>query len=273
MNMKNKDYKQSKRYKQITERVEQNIKLIYENQEIDKFIKNIDENLDVSYFYETVFNGVNPFDFNHYLYYDEKSEEKEATIEPAQNMDSVIERMLDHNLGNELMGYPEEFPKIRKILKNINSFDENSEIMKICTQTKVSPRIFRDVIKAKLVGVSLNDLLDNKDWIIENYYLPKPLIKNGELTIKINELTTINDLKMVWSKIEEKQIKIGAGYKSQVRKYSNIDRDRRACELKNEGKKWKDIIKMLQKEGYKCTDPYSDASQMKRVRKKRKLEI
>lgn len=273
MHMKTKDYKQSKRYQQISERVEQNIKLIYENQEIDKFISKLREDLELPYFYEDVFKKNNPFELNYAGCYDENGKTIEVEIGPMNNMDSVIEYMLNDNLQNEFMGWPEEYPKIRKIFKNINSFDETSEIMKICKKTKVSPRIFREVIKAKLIGVNQKDLLNNKDWIIENSYIPKPLIRNGEITIKINELTTIADFKMIWPKIEVMQANAGKEFKTQTRKYSNIERDKRACELKNAGKKWGDIIKILKAEGYKCTDSYSDAGQMKRTRKKRNLEI
>lgn len=273
MHMKTKDYKQSKRYQQISERVEQNVRLIYENQEIDKFINKLKEDLELPYFYEDVFKTMNPFKLNYVGGYDENGKTIETEVGPMNNMDSVINFMLSHNLTNEFMGHPEEYPAIRKIFKAINSFNENSEIMQICKQTEVSPRIFRDVIKAKLIGVNLNDLLDNKDWIIENYYLPKPLIKDGELTIKINELTTIDDIKMVWSKIEKKQIKIGEGYKSQVRKYSNMERDQRASELKESGKTWPQVIEILKSEGYKCPTGYDWAGHMRRTRKKRSLEI
>lgn len=274
MNMKNKDYKQSKRYKLISERVEQNIRLICENQEIDKFInKQRNRYPGLVDLFNDIFGSMDPFLPNYIQFETEEGKTEEAKIEPMKNMDEIISYMLSYKYRDEYLGQSDEYPEESKFLQEINSFSKDSEIIKICDKLKVSPALWREVIKAKLIGIEEKNLLSFIDYISENYYAPKIKIKNDGLYIKINEATTIEDIKMIWPEIKEQQDTMGKNYKTQIRKYSNIERDKRACELKNEGKKWKDIIKILQKEGYKCTDSYSDASQMKRVRKKRKLEI
>jgi len=272
--MKSKNYKKSPRYQQISERVEQNIKLIYENKEIDKFIsKERKKYPGLDNLYNDVFGSMNPFLPNYIQFEIEEGGDNEAKIGPMENMDEIISYMLSYKYRDEYLGWPDNYPEESKFLKEINSFSKSSEIIKICEKLKISPALWREIIKAKLIGISEENLLSFKDFISENYYLPQIKIKDDGLYIKINEATTIEDVKIIWPKIKELQAKIGENYKTQIRKYSNIKRDERACELKGEGKKWKEIVRILQKEGYKCTDSYSDAGQMKRSRKKRNLEI
>lgn len=274
MHMKTKDYKQSPRYRQITERVEQNIKLIYENQEIDKYInkqrKRYPGLVDL---YKNVFGSMDPFLPNYIQFETAEGVSTEAKIGPMKNMDEVISYMLSYKYNDEYLGQPDEYPEESKFLEGINSYSKDSEIIKICEKLKISPVLWREIIKAKLIGVDEKNLLSFIDFISDNYYTPQIKIKNDGLYIKVNEATTIEDIKMIWPEIKERQIKIGKKYNTQIRKYTNYERDKLVYKLTKEGKTYKQISDTLKERGYKC--PLGDwwVSKAKEARKNKKLAI
>lgn len=274
MYMKTKDYKQSKRYQQISERVEQNVRLIYENQAIDKFInKQRNRYPGLVDLFNNVFGSMDPFLPNYIQFETEEGKTEEAKIGPMKSMDEIISYMLSYKYRDEYLGQSDEYPEESKFLEEINSFSKDSGIIKICDKLKISPALWREVIKAKLIGVDEKNLLGFIDYILDNYYAPKIKIKNDGLYIKINEATTIEDIKMIWPEIKEQQIKIGEGYKTQIRKYTNYERDKLVYKLTKEGKTYAQIDTILKQSGYKCPEGNWWISKAKKTRKNKKLAI
>ena len=86
----------------------------------------------------------------------------------------------------------------------------------------------------------------------ENYF---PTV-DSSLRIQINELTSVNDVKHIWSEIEKKQRMFkGNNRLATKEKYANHDRDKFAYELrKNKKMAHNDIKKELEHKGFGSYD-------------------
>lgn len=109
----------------------------------------------------------------------------------------------------------------------------------------VNPEIWHSVLVAKLLTVPKKKVLECKESILKKDYLPSI---NDLLQIKINELTTEDDLKLIWKSVVKKKqnkYKKKHGYINAERKYSNQEINEIITDLHNKGLRHEDI----------CEDP------------------
>jgi len=108
----------------------------------------------------------------------------------------------------------------------------------------ISPEIWSNVLTVRLLTVPKEKVLECKVSILEKDYLPSI---NDFLQIQINELTTQDDLKLIWDKIEKKQNKYKKRHKyiNAERRYPHRKINKIIMDLHNQGLKHEDI----------CEDP------------------
>ena len=125
-------------------------------------------------------------------------------------------------------------------------------------------RIFH--IPKKIIDKSINNIIDD-------YYLPKAVIINDDLYIKINELTTIEDVKLVWKnniKSVKKRYEEINKYINEKRECKNIEDGEKIDKLFKNGLKSKEIMKLLNNEiERKSVLGYTDILDKKRIYKKK----
>ena len=125
-------------------------------------------------------------------------------------------------------------------------------------------RIFH--IPKKIIDISINNIIDD-------YYLPKAVIINDDLYIKINELTTIEDVKLVWKnniKSVKKRYEEINKYINEKRECKNIEDGEKIDKLFKNGLKSKEIMKLLNNEiERKSVLGYTDILDKKRIYKKK----
>ena len=91
-------------------------------------------------------------------------------------------------------------------------------------------------------------------------YFSEPSVKNQYLSIQIHRLTTLEDIRAAWPRIQS-YFKKGVTIKKRIKIKKNLDRNLEIQRLKNEGKKTKDIVKIIN-DKYGCDISYQYISRL-----------
>ncbi len=118
---------------------------------------------------------------------------------------------------------------------NKNNFDKYNH-------QQINPELWRLIIGAKLLSIPQKRLFECISSLLDYYF---PTVKHN-LQIQVYESTTIDEIKFIWSDIEEKQnIKKQCENKKGKFEYPNYERDKTAYRLSLKKISHKEIAKKL----------------------------
>ncbi|MCK5062165.1 hypothetical protein KAR28_06505 [Candidatus Parcubacteria bacterium] len=124
------------------------------------------------------------------------------------------------------------------------------DITEINKPIRVNSRVWGILITAKLFEIPQKLLMTYMESMLKHYF---PTV-DKKMRIQFNELTSIEDVKHIWSEVEKQQKKYTKKFGIiEKEDYINHDRDKRAYELKKNDPKIsrKKIKKILKEEKYK----------------------
>lgn len=122
--------------------------------------------------------------------------------------------------------------------------DGNSDIY---DPLRLNPRVWRLIVGAKLFEIPPETVFSCIDSMLDNYF---PTV-DKQMRIQFNELTSIEDIKYIWSEVEKQQRGFTEDFKlNKTNEYPNHDRDKMVYEMKKGGLTYKKIIDELSKKGY-----------------------
>lgn len=191
--------------------------------------------------------------------------------ETLQNFISVLteEKSLERlSLDYDNIKYLDD--KIDDLISEIYS-GKNKFYSNICKKLKINPNIWKMILIARLFEIPKEVINSSLHYIITQFYLPKAVIIDNNLYIQINELTTIEEIKLVWNrnikpikKIYEKT----NNYKNEKRECKNIEDGEKIDKLEKQGLKLEEVVKKFNEEKKEAFG-YTDILDKKRIYKKK----
>ena len=135
----------------------------------------------------------------------------------------------------------------------------------------INPEIWKSVIVAMLFNVPKEKVLGCKESILKDY-LPSIVVNDDFIRILIHELTTQNDIKLIWKKIRRKQkeYKKKHRYIISEREYTSRDNDKIIEDLCNKKLSDAEIVDELEKKGIKGYTKYKIRDRRREIKKRNK---
>jgi len=186
----------------------------------------------------------------------ELAKTKTSETEINQIADDSSDGVPDHLLKTEIKEYPQS-----------DSY--------IGLPIRINLKIWKTIVDAKLFNVPPEKVLDCKKSILEKDYLPSVDISNGNLYININELTSQGDIALINDKIKKLQQEYKEKYKHENAERSCKDDklDRIMLELNNQGKKPREISKILFDDYEISLDADKISERLKEIRKRTRNDL
>lgn len=244
-----------KNYKAIRKKMVNNIKIIYGNKSINDELNRIAK--------------TNPYlaDIAKKMKNDLLSKFSSYTINENSDFikkrnnslsDYLLSILADYSLENGRGKRKEEIKKAKKYFYKILTHKDEDIFDRICRKNKYNPRIWRDFFILRFLGLKIEQAYDCIDNIIYHNYLPKPIIEKDKIIIEINELTTQDDIKMIWKEIEKVQCDFENinSFKNQKREFITFSRGKKITEQMEGNLDYIDFSEKRQKTGYKKNGNY-----------------
>jgi hypothetical protein len=134
------------------------------------------------------------------------------------------------------------------VMQNLVKFFVD-DVAEINNPMRINPRIWGIIITAKIFEIPQDMILTYMDSILKHYF---PTV-DKKMRIQFNELTSIEDVKYIWSEVESQQKEYSKKFGIvEKEEYKNHDRDRLAYELSRNGQELSrdQIKKKLHEAGY-----------------------
>lgn len=131
------------------------------------------------------------------------------------------------------------------IMQNMVKFFVD-DVTEINNPMRINPRVWGIIITAKIFEIPQDMILTYMDSILKHYF---PTV-DKKMRIQFNELTSIEDVKYIWSEVESRQKEYSKKFGIvEKEEYKNHDRDKLAYELSRNGQELsRDQIKKKLKE-------------------------
>lgn len=267
--------------KDALKRIENNVKKIYDDAIVQKAVYRAIYRLKISSkLYDSCKNEVAKITDIHELikFLTEKWIEqtlvnkKIARILSKRAAEDYIKRdRLDKNLDKN---------EIKYIVKNVSKIEKTTFLKHQITNymfsdsflslpARVNFKIWGSVVDAMLFDIPEKKVLECKKSILEKNYLPTIIVNNNSLLISINELTTQDDLQLIWDDVEKRQEehKNQHQYINSERGYANLKTDRIIMTLYDQKLKPKTISNKLKDMGMEEFTPKKVSERIKERKK------
>lgn len=271
--LENYNIENHKIYKEIEKKIKQNIEIILKNEFIGKKLKEIiEDSEEIKGLIEDI-KTKNLFEDRYFYGGEEFGEIKLDKPETLLDFISVLteEKGLERlNFDYFNIKYLDD--KIDDLISEIYS-GKNKFYSNVCKKLKINPNMWKMILIARLFEIPKEVINNSVHYIIIQFYLPKAVIIDNNLYIQINELTTIEEIKLAWNKNIKPIKKIYEetnNYKSERRECKNIEDGEKIDKLTKTGLKSKEIMKSLNDEKERNSVlGYTDVLDKKRIYKKK----
>lgn len=236
-----------------------NIDIIFNNETVEKEARKFRErNPKIVDYIKGVLGEDIEFSTIPHTFQDENGKYHSITIETHFNLKDLI----SHISITELRDIPRAFHKslndLSLSIQRLTSPANRIKIQQLCKSFRYNPKLWEDIILARIIGIPQGQLSSHfLEPIIEKCLMPKVKIRNNKVTIEINEYTSIEDVKKIWTnkvKPLQKKAEGANNYKSHKRVLRNQQRDELARNLQESGLTYPQIQKELKQRGYKMEE-------------------